>query len=221
MTTRNRVPRWMPTAALAAVLVLAACASAPPRIEKFNPALPGSWSTMSVASSGSYGSGTEEVRTTVGRMVWQGKECITQQTAGGSMLLDAATGLRMGFVGTNGQTQWTLDPPVGFRYPLEAGKTWVVDSTLTLMTPQGPRPIPLNSTWKVHGVEDVTVPAGTFKAMKISVTDLMNGRVWNDDVYWVDVAGEFNVKSQLTRGAGHPQGVGTRVSVLVANEVRR
>lgn len=28
------------------------------------PALPGSWSTMSVTSTGSFGSGTEQVRTT-------------------------------------------------------------------------------------------------------------------------------------------------------------
>ncbi len=225
MTLRTSTPRpmpnLMPMAVLATAVLLAACASGPPRVEAFNPALPGSWSTMSVTSSGSFGSGTDQVRTTVGRMVWQGKEYTTQQTASGSMLLDPATGERMGFLSPGGQMLWTLVPAVGFRYPLEVGKSWTLDTTLTLMTPQGPRPVPMTSSWKVHAVEDVTVPAGTFKAMKIGVTDTANGRVWNDDVYWIDVAGQFSVKTVLTRPATNPQGAGTRESVLVANDIRR
>ena len=190
-------------------------------MEDFRPVLPGSWSTMSVTSSGSYGSGSEQVRTTVGRMVWQGKECLTQLTAAGTMVLDPATGERMGFLSPSGQTLWTLVPSVGLRYPVEVGKTWVVDTTLTLTTRQGPRPVPMTSTWKVHAVEDITVPAGTFKTMKIGVTDTANGRVWNDGVYWVDVAGQFSVKSMLVRPATNPQGAGQREAVLVANDIRR
>ena len=206
---------WLATA------LAAGCASAPPRIEKFNPALPGSWSTMSVTSTGSYGSGTEQVRTTVGQRTWEGRSVITQETANGAMLVEPADGRRIGYVDASGRTMWTLDPPVGFRYPMEVGQAWTVASTMTVMTAQGPRQIPMSSEWKVVALEDVAVPAGNFKALKVSVVDTMNGRVWNDDTYWVDVAGEFGVKTLQVRPASNPQGAGTRESVLVANDIRR
>jgi hypothetical protein len=211
---------WLGAAALAAALA-AGCASVPSRIEKFSPALPGSWSTMSVTSTGSFGSGTEQVRTTIGQRTWEGRAVIAQETAGGAMLLEPADGRRIGFVDASGRTLWKLDPPVGFRYPMEVGQAWTVTSTMTLTTPQGPRQIPVSSQWKVVAIEDVTVPAGTFRALKVSVVDTMNDRVWNDDTYWVDVARQFGVKTQQVRPASHPQGVGTRESVLVANDIRR
>jgi hypothetical protein len=211
---------WLGAAALAAALA-AGCASVPSRIEKFSPALPGSWSTMSVTSTGSFGSGTEQVRTTIGQRTWEGRAVIAQETAGGAMLLEPADGRRIGFVDASGRTLWKLDPPVGFRYPMEVGQAWTVTSTMTLTTPQGPRQIPVSSQWKVVAIEDVTVPAGTFRALKVSVVDTMNDRVWNDDTYWVDVARQFGVKTQQVRPASHPQGAGTRESVLVANDIRR
>jgi hypothetical protein len=208
-------------AALLGVALLAGCASAPPRLERFKPPLPGSWSTMSVTSTGSFGTASEQVRTTAGQRAWEGRTVLAQESSTGAMLLDPGTGERLGYVDPAGRTMWRLDPPVGLRYPAEVGKEWTVTGTLTVMTPQGPRAIPMTSDWKVLGVEEVSVPAGRFKALKVSVVDTMNGNVWNRDTYWFDVEGEFNVKGLQVRPATNPQGAGTRESVLVANDIRR
>lgn len=212
-------------ASLAAAAVGAAlmtgCASSPPRLGKFNPPAAGSWFTMSVTSTGSFGSGTEQVRTAVGQRAWEGRTVLAQESSTGAMLLDPATGERLGFIDPSGRTMWRLDPPIGLRYPAEVGKEWTVTGTLTIMTPQGPRPIPMTSAWKAVGIEDVTVPAGSFKAMKVSVIDTMNGNLWNSDTYWFDMAGAFIVKGLQVRLASNPQGLGTRESGLIANEIRR
>ena len=47
----------------------------------------------------------------------------------------------------------------------------------------------------------------------MSVVDTMNGQVWNDDAYWVDVARGFGVKTLQARPASHPQGIGTHEGV--------
>lgn len=204
-----------------AALVMAGCAGPEARIERYRPVLPGSTSTMSVTSSGSYGSGTTQVTTTIGQRNWEGRTVITQETAAGAMLLDPADGTRLGYVGPNGQTQWTLTPPVGFRYPLEVGKRWTVESTLTVMGPQGSRALPVRSEWSVEALEEVTVPAGTFKALRITVNDAMGGQAWNADTYWVEPTQEVAVKSLLKRLPTHAAGAGTREALLVSNSLRR
>jgi hypothetical protein len=222
MDTRGIGRRLVLSGFMAALAALAAgCATPEPRIERHRPVLPGSTATMSVATTGSYGSGTTQVTTTVAERMWQGRKVTAQESAAGAMLLDPVDGTRLGYVGPNGQTQWTLTPSVGFRYPMEPGMTWIAESTLTIMGPQGSRAIPVHSVWKVHGVEDVTVPAGTFKAMRVNVLDTMGGQPWNDDTYWVEVTQEFSVKSLQKRLPTHPAGAGTREAVLVSNSIRR
>jgi hypothetical protein len=90
----------------------------------------------------------------------------------------------MGFLGPNGQLQWTLDPPVGMQYPLEAGRSWVQQSRLTMQP--GGQVIPVQSTWQVVGVEEVEVPAGRFKALRVTLEDTMGGKLWNRDTYWLE-----------------------------------
>lgn len=191
------------------------------RIERYRPVLPGSTSTMAVTSTGSYGSGTAQVTSTIGQRSWEGRTVITQETPAGAMLLDPADGTRLGYVGPNGQTQWTLNPPVGFRYPMEVGKRWVAESTLTMMGPQGPRSLPVRSEWAVEALDEVTVPAGTFKALRITVNDVMGGQPWNADTYWVEPGQEFAVKSLLKRLPTHPAGAGSREALLVSKSIRR
>lgn len=204
-----------------AALVVAGCATPEGRIERYRPVLPGSTSTMAVTSTGSYGTGASQVTTSVGQRTWEGRTVITQETAAGAMLLDPADGSRLGFVGLNGQTQWTLKPSVGFRYPLEVGKRWTVESTLTVMGPQGSRSLPVRSEWAVEALEDVTVPAGTFKALRVTVNDVMGGQPWNADTYWVELEQEVAVKSLLKRLPTHAAGAGTREALLVSKSVRR
>lgn len=214
--------RWVNTCGIATLALAAAgCATQEPGIERFRPALPGSTVTMSVSSAGSYGSGTAQVTTTIGQRTWEGRSVLTQETPAGAMLLDPADGTRLGFVSPNGQTQWTLTPSVGFRYPMTVGKQWVVESTLTIFGPQGSRSLPVRSEWKVEALEELTVPAGTFKALRITVKDTMGGQPANSDTYWVEPTQEFSVKSMLTRLPTHPAGAGSRESLLVSQSLRR
>lgn len=216
----HRAFRWGACGMVAALLA-AGCAAPEPRIERYRPVLPGSTTTMSVTSTGSYGSGTTQVTTTIDQRNWEGRTVISQESAAGAMLLDPADGSRLGFVGPNGQTQWTLKPPVGFRYPMEVGKRWVAESTLTLTGPQGTRAWPVRSEWSVEALEEVTVPAGRFKALRVTVNDTMGGQPWNADTYWVEPVQEFTVKVLLNRLPTHPAGAGSRESLLVSKSIRR
>jgi hypothetical protein len=135
------------------------------------------------------------------------------------MLMRPTDGNRIGFVGPNGQLQWTLDPPVGFRYPLESGKSCTVDARMTLFP--GNRVTPVESVWQVHGLEDVKVPAGSFKALRITVSDRMAGTVWNEDAFWLDPGQELLVRSSLRRQAAHPAGAGARDTELLSHTIKR
>lgn len=216
MGTAPSMRFWPVACGVAAAVVMAGCATPEPRIERFRPVPMGTTTTMSVTSTGSYGAGTSQVTTTIGQRSWEGRTVIAQESLAGAMLLDPDDGTRLGFVGPNGQTQWTLKPSIGFRYPMQVGKSWVVESTMTLMGPQGSRTLPVRSEWRVEALEDVTVPAGTFRALRVTVNDAMGGQPWNADTYWVEPVQEMTVKVVLRRLATHPAGAGSRESLLVA-----
>lgn len=188
-------------------------------VERFRAALPGSTATTSQASTGSFGSGTPQVVTTYGEQTRDGAPVLTATSPAGTMLMRPTDGNRIGFVGPNGQLQWTLDPPVGFRYPLESGKSWTVDTRMTLFP--GNRVISVERVWQVHGLEDVKVPAGSFKALRITVSDRMAGTVWNEDTFWLDPGQELLVRSSLRRQAAHPAGAGTRDTELLSHTIKR
>jgi hypothetical protein len=57
--------------------------------------------------------------------------------------------------------------------------------------------IPVQSAWKVHALEDVKVPAGSFKALRIAVNDTMAGTLCNEDTFWVDPGQELQALSSL------------------------
>jgi len=204
-------------AGLVVVGLLAGCAAAPVRIEQFKPMPVGSTVTNSQTNTGSYGSGTTQVTFTTGRQDWAGQPVLTATSPAGAMLMRPEDGRRMGFLGPNGQLQWTLDPPVGMQYPLEAGRSWVQQSHLTMQP--GGQVVPVQSKWQVVGVEEVEVPAGRFKALRVTLEDTMGGKLWNRDTYWLEPERQRVVKSSLERLPAHPAGAGTRQAVLVSVSV--
>jgi hypothetical protein len=129
------------------------------------------------------------------------------------MMTRPSDGMRIGFLGPDGKPVFTLSPPVGPQFPLVAGKTWTTRTDSTAY-PSG-RTIPIDTEWKVHGFEQVTVPAGTFRAIRFSYVDRVGGVPWNDDAYWI--APELNsvVKGTLRRAPTHPLGAGVRESEMV------
>lgn len=204
--------------AVAAALLVAACGTprAPElRADRDNPPPVGATWTMAQSSTGSFGSGPSQVTIRRGERTWQGRPVMTMETRAGAMMLDPATGRRIGALAPDGSTAWSLDPPVGMQFPLEVGKTWTTASKLTV--PATNRVLPFESTFRVEGVEDVKVPAGTFRTFRVS----MNDTVGNRETYWIDPALGIPVKSEVVRTDQNPSGPGTRTSELVSHTIRR
>ncbi|MBA4263975.1 MAG: hypothetical protein C0453_02740 [Comamonadaceae bacterium] len=164
-------------------------------------------------SSGSFGSGASQVATRAGERMWEGQRVLTHESAAGAMLMRVADGFRIGFLGPDGKPQFVLTPPIGPKYPLTPGKAWT-DSTVMTLFPSGSE-IPVESEWRVHDFEDVTVPAGTFRALRFTLVDRMRGSVWNEDTYWLSTELNMIVKATQHRTATHPRGAGVRDAVLV------
>ena len=66
-----------------------------------------------------------------------------------------------------------------------------------------------------HG--DVTVPAGTFKAFKVTCTTTIG----NEDTYWRSPDLGVYVKSSLRRTEKSPFGAGTQESEMVSQAIRK
>lgn len=68
------------------------------------------------------------------------------------------------YVMDGGKTVDTFTPDWGdWQWPLEVGKTWTTSYTLL----SGGRSVTASGTWAVTGEEEIAVPAGKFKALRI------------------------------------------------------
>jgi hypothetical protein len=139
----------------------------------------GSSFVRSINDTGSYGNGSST--TTVTRTTnsdWKGQTVgVWKQSAGPTLLINPVNGAFVAFV--NGETPViSFEPAAGWPWPLEAGKTWTVKTTLTLHGPN--QVVPLEITSAVEAYEDVTIPAGTFKAFRVRSVDNLG----NEDVNW-------------------------------------
>ncbi len=204
-------------ATVAATLVFAAvlaggCSTTKPQAVSYSATPVGTTWAAQVTSSGSFGSGTTRVPARAGERTWEGQRVLTHETPAGTMMSRPSDGMRIGFLGPDGKPQFLLSPPVGPQYPLTPGKAWTTSTMMTLY-PSG-NVVPVESEWKVHDFEEVTVPAGTFRALRFTLVDRVRGAVWNDDSYWL--APELNqvVKVVQRRPATHPLGAGERESAM-------
>jgi hypothetical protein len=109
------------------------------------------------------------------------------------------------------------DPPLGYDFPLEVGKTWTQDLMLTV---GGSAPIPMKAQWKVEAYEDVTVPAGTFKAWRVVFTDNFG---YKQTTWSMPETASVYAKHINERSATHPQGgPGTQmIELLTVPALRR
>ncbi len=85
----------------------------------------------------------------------------------------------------NGVEQFALEPPVPFAWPLEVGKQGT--STAVIRRSRGDARlqagIPITVTWAVEAEEDVTVPAGTFRTLRVGVRMVGQG-VKGGTTFW-------------------------------------
>jgi hypothetical protein len=195
--------------AVGAALV-AGCASGPPKAERYvAPPVGANWKVQ-VSSTGSFGTANKvEQQVSMRDVVVEGKPYHRFDAGGGATLLNDSVGLFM-VLGPGDRPLMRYDPPLGYQFPLEVGKTWTQDIALTV---GGTTKTPMKAQWKVEAYEDVTVPAGTFKAWRVSFTDNFGFKqtTWS----MPDTVGTY-AKRVNERPATHPQGgAGTQVIELL------
>ncbi len=72
-----------------------------------------------------------------------------------------------------GTVEWEFAPPPRLMWPLVAGRSG--SGTGTVRYPQNPAGVPVTYFWSVETVEEIRVPAGTFKAFRIGLRMLPKG----------------------------------------------
>jgi hypothetical protein len=192
------------------VAFIAGCASPPPKAERYvAPPVGASWKVQ-VSGTGSYGNASKvEQQVSMRDVVVEGKPYHRFDAGGGATLQNDSVGLFM-VLGPGDRPVMRYDPPLGYEFPLEVGKTWTQDIALTV---GGSTKTPMKAQWKVEAYEDVTVPAGTFKAWRVVFTDNFGFKqtTWS----MPETVGVY-AKRISERAATHPQGgAGMQVIELV------
>jgi hypothetical protein len=201
------------SAYVAFAVISGGCALMEPKYERYvAPPIGSTWVTAR-RDTGSYGSGSVQIASTMGEQMWQGQKLNAYQGAE-QTLLARDDGRWVAFV--KGTTPLiTYDPPVGWQHPLEVGKVGTQKFSMTIHAAK--RTIPIESTYTVEGYEEITVPAGTFKTYRVRSID----NAGNENLNWFSPELGLFVKSTLRRTAKHAQGPGTREQELVSQTVRR
>jgi hypothetical protein len=191
-------------AAAASLLLLASgCASPPPKSASYVPPKPGSTVQYRMTNTGSFGNGTTLATMHVAEFTWQGQRVLRYEGPTGSVLNNDQAGI-VALLDSAGRLAMQYDPPLGYQWPIFLGKAWESNHVITTAT--GAK-IPMKATWKVDAYDDVTVPAGTFKAWRVTMTDNLGFRQTSWSV--PETVGMF-VERMSERPAGHPQGAGTQ-----------
>ncbi len=127
------------------------------------------------------------------------------------------------WLGAAGKEELRFSPHYGsFSPPLWAGKKWI--HIMAVIDPvKGERAGPMRVPFQVEGLEDVTVPAGTFKALKIRrdgaidwVEGMMSDLIKQTD--WFVPGLGLVVKTVKTVNADNPGGAGTITMEVVSIE---
>ncbi|MDO8450429.1 MAG: hypothetical protein Q7T10_16660 [Rhodoferax sp.] len=211
---QGKITRAIVLSALAASTVLGAgCSSIPPVATSMAATPAGTQMAFHRKSSGSLGNFDGQVAWTFSNTTWQGQPAVVMSSAeGGATVFDPTTHATIATLDRAGKPLMSFEPPVGYQWPLEVGKTWTSTHTVTMHA--SGKKVPLNIGWKVESYDDVTVPAGTFKAYKV-VSTTAEGEV---EARWVSPRdGLATVKRNTVRPATHPQGPGVLDGELLSH----
>jgi hypothetical protein len=194
-------------AAAATAALLAACATLDPGVAWNIPPAGSSWQ-VAQQNTGSYGKDVT-FQVSRGETTWQGQQAVTlTNSASGGTIMVTPDGKWMAFVGRDGKTAATFDPPIGYVYPLKVGKTWSTQHKMTLANGTVNN---MTFACKVEDREKVTVPAGTFDTFRIVCESPVSR-----DVNWSIVDLGMHAKQEMNRFANHPQGAGTQKATLLS-----
>jgi hypothetical protein len=202
---------WICSSAL--MFVLASCAVTIPRADHYvAPPLDSTW-VNARRDTGSFGSGSAELRMTRGERMWNGARLVSFETSEGA-LLTTPSGDYVAQV-RDERALVTWDPPYNLNWPLEVGKSWVNSYRMTIHAAK--RTVPYEIKQKVEAYEEVKTPAGTFKAFKVHSTDTLG----NDNTVWISPELGIFVKQILRRTDKHAQGVGTRDMEVISVNIHK
>jgi len=176
-------------------------AAPPPKVGQYA-ALPlESTYTLATRNTGSFltqvGAAEVRVEFTCGARIWEGRKVITHSACQVTLLTrPEPDGAWIAILGPGDEPLLRYDPPIGYEWPLEVGKMWSRNHRFVFGTGQS---LPVNITCKVEAYEEVKVPAGTFRAFRVSYTrsDGVEQRVW-----FVPYLGIF-AKSRTRRNASY------------------
>jgi len=211
MKTTQSVKLYLVIAALALAFVSGGCAMAP-KAERWVAPPIGATYTISRSDTGSYGSGTTQITVKVAERMWEGKRMLAYVAPQG-VNVTTPDGRWPAILGPDEKPIMTFEPPIGNDYPLEVGKTWTKSYRVTVHPAN--QIVPFDSTWKVEAYEEVTVPAGTFKAFKIIYSDTTG----SESVTWSNPDVGMWIKRIDTRTAKHRAGPGTRETQLISQNI--
>jgi hypothetical protein len=201
-------------AATASLLLAGGCSTTPPVAERFVAAPAGTVSTYFRRSSGSFGTVEGPVSWTRVDREWQGKPVYAAVSPQAGTTLHDPTSNNFGMLAMlnrSGEPVFSVEPPVGYRYPLKVGNEWSSKHTLTTYPGRETRPYELS--YQVEAYESISVPAGTFKTYRILITDNF-GQV---DRYWISPeTGIPTIKRTQVRAPNHPQGAGKLEGELIS-----
>jgi hypothetical protein len=210
MKTTRRVKFYLASAVLALALASGGCATMGPKAEKYVPPPLGSTFTYSQSDTGSYGSGTMKSTSKIIERTWEGRR-VRAFAFPNAMILVNTDGSWPAWLAPDGKPILTWDPPIGYDFPLEVGKTWTKSYRITVHATQ--QTVPYNGTWNVESYEDLKIPAGTFKVFKISYSDTIG----NENTQWYSPALGCFVKESRKRTVKYPGGPGTQESELISH----
>ena len=197
----------------AALSLVAGCATPPVSTPERILSVPmGTVTTYHRKSSGSLGNFDGKVVWTHSPATWQGRPAIAfGAPQAGVGLYDPVDFKLLATQTADGKPAFSYDPPVGYQWPLEVGKAWKSKHQLTVHA--NGRTLPMEIDWKVESYGDVTVPAGTYKAYKVTWVD----NYGESDTRWISPAsGLATVKRHVERPARPPQGAGVLDAELLS-----
>ena len=204
MTTRI----GLKSALAGAVLLTSACALIDPQVERYAPPPVGTTYERDIQQTGSFGKTYRETSKYVGMRQVMGRPMhVHERSTGQNSMVDTAGGWFGQFKGD--APIFTFDPPHGAGFPMKVGKTVSREMRMTVHAQN--RVVPFRASWKVEAYEDVTVPAGTFKAFRLSYEDT-NG---TQGTWWNNPENGIFVKWSARRSSKHPQGPGTQEAELL------
>lgn len=205
------VSMWSATVAAAAWLATG-CASTPPVAEKMTIDPMGTVTTYHRKSSGSFGTFDGQVVWTHAPATWQGRPAIAfGAPQAGVSLHDPASFDVLAYLRPDGKPYSAFEPPLGYRWPLEVGKTWTSSHEVTNFV-AGTK-VKVTIQWKVAAYGAVTVPAGTFQAWKLEWTDSLG----EAETRWVAPdQGLGTLMRDVSRPPTHPMGAGVLHAELLS-----